>query len=100
MVLGSIVSGFTTGLGDDTISALRRLPASQLVFSSDARSDQFARSLLDGKTAAAWSKDADTETTPLGVSITRGTTDRGAEVDLAAFGVEPGGSGVRDSRHP
>ncbi|MFI6894849.1 ABC transporter permease [Streptomyces sp. NPDC050256] len=88
--LVGIVSGFTTGLGDDTISALRRLPASQLVFSSDARSDQFARSLLDEKTAAAWSKDADTETTPLGVSITRGTTNRGAEVDLAAFGVEPG----------
>ncbi|TXS38963.1 ABC transporter permease [Streptomyces sp. OR43] len=88
--LVGIVSGFTTGLGDDTISALRRLPASQLVFSSDARSDQFARSLLDEKTAAAWSKDAGTETTPLGVSITRGTTDRGAEVDLAAFGVEPG----------
>ncbi|WP_328697620.1 ABC transporter permease [Streptomyces sp. NBC_00342] len=85
-----IVSGFTTGLGDDTISALRRLPASQLVFSSDARSDQFARSLLDAKTADAWSKDVDTETTPLGVSITRGTTNRGAEVDLAAFGVEPG----------
>ncbi|MFE7758525.1 hypothetical protein [Streptomyces sp. NPDC057429] len=68
--LVGIVSGFTTGLGDDTVSALRRLPASQLVFSSDARSDQFARSLLDEKTAAAWSKDADTETTPLGVSIT------------------------------
>lgn len=88
--LVGIVSGFTTGLGDDTISALRRLPASQLVFSSDARSDQFARSLLDEKTAAAWRADADTGTTPLGVSITRGTTNRGAEVDLAAFGVEPG----------
>ncbi|MFF2013623.1 ABC transporter permease [Streptomyces sp. NPDC058195] len=88
--LVGIVSGFTTGLGDDTISALRRLPAAQLVFSSDARSDQFARSLLDEKTAAAWRADAGTDTTPLGVSITRGTTDRGAEVDLAAFGVEPG----------
>ncbi|MFD7528107.1 ABC transporter permease [Streptomyces sp. NPDC059849] len=104
--LVGIVSGFTTGLGDDTISALRRLPASQLVFSSDARSDQFARSLLDERTAAAWRADADTETTPLGVAITRGTTDRGAEVDLAAFGVEPGsflnpavtdGEGLTDS---
>lgn len=88
--LVGIVSGFTTGLGDDTVSALRRLPAAQLVFSSDARSDQFARSLLDEKTAAAWRADADTEATPLGVSITRGTTNRGTEVDLAAFGVEPG----------
>src|SRR5690606_35406189 len=44
--LVGIVSGFTTGLGDDTVSALRALPASHLVFSSDARSDQFARSLL------------------------------------------------------
>lgn len=88
--LVGIVSGFTTGLGDDTVSALRRLPASRLVFSSDARSDQFARSLLDEKTAAAWRAEADTDLTPLGVSITRGTTNRGAEVDLAAFGVEPG----------
>ncbi|MFB7186582.1 ABC transporter permease [Streptomyces sp. NPDC056178] len=87
--LVGIVSGFTTGLGDDTISALRRLPAAQLVFSSDARSDQFARSLLDEETAAAWRKDANTDATPLGVSITRGTTNRGTEVDLAAFGVEP-----------
>ncbi|MCX4774138.1 MULTISPECIES: ABC transporter permease [unclassified Streptomyces] len=87
--LVGIVSGFTTGLGDDTISALRRLPASHLVFSSDARSDQFARSLLDAKTAAAWREDADTDTTPLGISITRGTTDRGTEVDLAAFGIDP-----------
>ncbi|MFB6780401.1 ABC transporter permease [Streptomyces sp. NPDC056352] len=88
--LVGIVSGFTTGLGDDTVSALRRLPASHLVFSSDARSDQFARSLLDDRAAAAWHQEADVDTTPLGVSITRGTTDRGAEVDLAAFGVEPG----------
>ncbi|MFF8916329.1 ABC transporter permease [Streptomyces sp. NPDC015032] len=87
--LVGIVSGFTTGLGDDTISALRRLPAAQLVFSSDARSDQFARSLLDERTAAAWRRDADTDMTPLGVSIARGTTNRGTEVDLAAFGVEP-----------
>ncbi|MFE6761581.1 ABC transporter permease [Streptomyces sp. NPDC057689] len=89
--LVGIVSGFTTGLGDDTVSALRALPASHLVFSSDARSDQFARSLLDTKTAAAWREDAGTDVTPLGVSITRGTTDRGTEVDLAAFGVEPDG---------
>ncbi|MFF4081136.1 ABC transporter permease [Streptomyces sp. NPDC001777] len=88
--LVGIVSGFTTGLGDDTVSALRRLPAAQFVFSSDARSDQFARSLLDESTADAWRKDAGTGTAPLGVSITRGTTDRGAEVDLAAFGIEPG----------
>jgi putative ABC transport system permease protein len=88
--LVGIVSGFTTGLGDDTVSALRRLPASHLVFSSDARSDQFARSLLDDKTAAAWREDAGTDTTPLGISITRGTTSRGTEVDLAAFGIDPG----------
>ncbi|MFE6976023.1 ABC transporter permease [Streptomyces sp. NPDC057682] len=87
--LVGIVSGFTTGLGDDTISALRRLPAERLVFSSDARSDQFARSLLDEKTATAWREGSGADLTPLGVSITRGTTDRGAEVDIAAFGVDP-----------
>jgi len=88
--LVGIVSGFTTGLGDDTVSALRRLPATHIAFSAGTDSDQFARGLVDRRTAAGWRAEKDTEATPLGVSLTRGTTDRGAEVDLAAFGVEPG----------
>ncbi|MFJ5925107.1 ABC transporter permease [Kitasatospora sp. NPDC092948] len=88
--LVGIVSGFTTGLGDDTVSALRRLPATHLAFSPDARTDQFARSLVPAETLAGWQQRPGVQATPLGVTITRGTTDRHAEVDLAAFGVEPG----------
>ncbi|MEV7278828.1 ABC transporter permease [Streptomyces sp. NPDC093111] len=91
--LVGIVSGFTTGLGDDTVSALRRLPATHIAFAAGSDSDQFARGLVDAPSADALRGDPDlgaAEATPLGVSITRGTTNRGTEVDLAAFGVEPG----------
>ncbi|WP_329520829.1 ABC transporter permease [Spirillospora sp. NBC_01491] len=88
--LVGIVSGFTTGLGDDTVSALRRLPATHIAFSGDARTDQFARSLVDSRTAAGWGAEKGVQATPMGVSITRGSTGRGVPVDLAAFGVDPG----------
>lgn len=88
--LVGIVSGFTTGLGNDTVSALRALPADHVVFSADAKSDQFNRSLLDERTLGAWREHPGVEAAPLGVSITRGTTSRGVDVDMAAFGVEPG----------
>ncbi|MFE5794559.1 ABC transporter permease [Streptomyces sp. NPDC056503] len=88
--LVGIVSGFTTGLGDDTVSALRKLPATHIAFAAGSDSDQFARGLIDDRTAAGWRREEGTEATPLGVSLTRGTTGRGTEVDLAAFGVEPG----------
>ncbi|MFE3071984.1 ABC transporter permease [Streptomyces sp. NPDC059247] len=88
--LVGIVSGFTTGLGDDTVSALRRLPATHVAFAPGSDSDQFARGLVDARTAEDWGREDGTEATPLGVTITRGTTGRGTEVDLAAFGVVPG----------
>ncbi|WP_432017651.1 FtsX-like permease family protein [Streptomyces hydrogenans] len=88
--LVGIVAGFTTGLGDDTVSALRRLPATHIAFAAGSDSDQFARGLIDDRTASGWSREERTEATPLGISLTRGTTNRGTEVDLAAFGVEPG----------
>ncbi|MFC9469500.1 ABC transporter permease [Streptomyces coelicoflavus] len=88
--LVGIVSGFTTGLGDDTISALRRLPATHLAFDRGADSDQFARSLVGEAELDGWRERDGVEATPLGVSIARGTTDRKVEVDFAAFGVEPG----------
>ncbi|MFC4907013.1 ABC transporter permease [Actinomadura gamaensis] len=88
--LVGIVSGFTTGLGNDTVSALRALPATHVAFATGARSDQFNRSLVDDATVARWRQRPGVEAAPLGVTITRGTTDRGAEIDMAAFGVEPG----------
>ncbi|RCG15548.1 ABC transporter permease [Streptomyces diacarni] len=88
--LVGIVSGFTTGLGDDTVSALRRMPATHVAFAPGSDSDQFARSLVDERAAADWDKEKGVDATPLGVALTRGATNRDVEVDLAAFGVEPG----------
>lgn len=89
--LVGIVSGFTIGLGDDTVSSLRRLPLTHVAFSADARADRFARSVVDDRTLAGWRAEPGIEATPLGVTITRGTTNRGTPVDLAAFGVDPTG---------
>ncbi|MFF2350834.1 ABC transporter permease [Kitasatospora sp. NPDC058115] len=88
--LVGVVSGFTTGLGDDTVSALRRLPATHLAFAPDVATDQFARSLVDDTTLDGWRARPGVRATPLGATITRGTTSRGTEVDFAAFGIEPG----------
>ncbi|MEU6465307.1 ABC transporter permease [Streptomyces sp. NPDC046976] len=88
--LVGIVSGFTTGLGDDTVSALRRLPATHIAFAAGADSDQFARGLIDRRTVDGWRREKGVAATPLGVALTRGTTERHVEVDLAAFGVVPG----------
>ncbi|WP_235834699.1 ABC transporter permease [Actinomadura logoneensis] len=88
--LVGIVSGFTTGLGNDTVSALRALPATHVAFAPGAKSDQFNRSLVDASTVARWRERPGVEAAPLGVTIARGTTDRGLEIDMAAFGVEPG----------
>ncbi|MFF4753842.1 FtsX-like permease family protein [Streptomyces sp. NPDC002514] len=88
--LVGVVSGFTTGLGDDTTSALRGLPATHLAFASGTDSDQFARSLVGPAALDGWRARRGVEATPLGVTIDRGTTDRRTEVDFAAFGVEPG----------
>lgn len=88
--LVGIVSGFTTGLGNDTVSALRALPATHVAFATGARSDQFNRSLVDERAVSGWQRRPGVEASPVGVSITRGTTGRGVEIDMAAFGVEPG----------
>ncbi|GAA5030817.1 ABC transporter permease [Streptomyces siamensis] len=100
--LVGIVSGFTTGLGDDTVSALRRLHATHVAFAEGTKSDQFARGLIDQRTATGWTGEKGIEATPLGVAITRGTTDRDVEIDLAALGVDPGAftdTGAEDGHH-
>ncbi|MBW8482824.1 FtsX-like permease family protein [Actinomadura parmotrematis] len=88
--LVGIVSGFTNGLGDDTVSALRRLPATHIAFAAGTGTDAFARSALDPAAVRGWQAVPGVEATPVGVAIARGTTGRGVPVDLAAFGVEPG----------
>ncbi|MEV6107021.1 hypothetical protein AB0M28_20235 [Streptomyces sp. NPDC051940] len=68
--LVGIVSGFTTGLGDDTVSALRRLTATHIAFTTGSDSDQFARSLIDEPTADGWRREQGVQATPLGIAIT------------------------------
>ena len=85
-----IVTGFTNGLTADTISAIRTMPASHVVFSADATSAQFSRSLVDRDMLEAWQTRLGDDVVPFGTTIAHGRTDAGADVEFALFGVEPG----------
>jgi putative ABC transport system permease protein len=85
-----VVSGFASGLTDDTTSAIRRLPATHLSFARSASSEQFARSLVPAGSAERWSRQQGVEAaTPFGTTIVHGRTSAGTDLDLAVFGIVP-----------
>ncbi|MEJ9080432.1 ABC transporter permease [Gordonia malaquae] len=88
--LVGMVSGFTLGLGNDTVSALRALNAHAIAFSDGAT--DFNRSVVSEKDVRAWTSSADADATPLGVSMTHGTNESGIAVDMAVFGIDPSSS--------
>ncbi|EGD54167.1 FtsX-like permease family protein [Gordonia neofelifaecis] len=87
--LVGMVSGFTIGLGNDTVSALRALNASSVAFATGT--SDFNRSVISAEDVAAWQNRPGVDAAPLGVSMAHGENDHGTMVDLAVFGVEPGG---------
>lgn len=89
-VLVVVVTGFTNGLTSDTISAIRRLPASHLVFSADASSSQFARSRVDQRMVDGWRARVGDDAAVFGTTITRGRSQTGVDVEMALFGMEAG----------
>lgn len=100
-LLTTLLSGLATGLVDDGISGLRRLPLTDLAFQAGAQ-DSFSRSSLTERELAPYRKVDGVEATPLGVSFFNARTPRpttsslegnakgASTVDLALFGVEPG----------
>ncbi|GAA2391546.1 MULTISPECIES: ABC transporter permease [Gordonia] len=87
--LVGMVSGFTIGLGNDTVSALRALNAQSVAF-ADGTSD-FNRSVISAKDVDAWRFQSGVEAAPMGVTMSHGETEKGTMVDLAVFGVDPDG---------
>jgi putative ABC transport system permease protein len=88
-----VVSGFTNGLTDDTVSAVESLDATHLVFSADAHSSQFTRSVLEARTWQAWASRPGLRATPFGTVLAHGRAAGPGraplDVDLALFGVAP-----------
>ncbi|GEE00543.1 ABC transporter substrate-binding protein [Gordonia spumicola] len=85
--LVGMVSGFTLGLGNDTVSALRALNATGIAFADGAT--DFNRSVVSEADVRAWAGRPDVEATPLGVSMVHGSNAAGTVVDMAVFGIDP-----------
>jgi putative ABC transport system permease protein len=93
-VLGVILSGLASGLADSGISALRTMPVTHLAFDHSAAGELFSRSTITTDTAEEWAGQPGVrKAEPLGqllVHAQLGGAD-GKQLDLAVFGVEPGG---------
>ncbi len=89
-LLSTLLSGLASGLVDDGISGLRALPLSHLAFQRGAESS-FSRSVLGPEELAVFERRTGVRATPIGVSFVNAASSSGVSVDLALFGVDPGG---------
>ncbi|WP_371787302.1 ABC transporter permease [Streptomyces albidoflavus] len=94
-VLGVLLSGLASGLADAGISGLRALPVTHLAFDEKATSEQFSRSTVEQEDWETWSEVQGVERAePFGNTLANAQVTQGAEkgeqVNLAVFGVEPG----------
>lgn len=87
-LLTTLLSGLATGLVDDGISGLRRLPLTHLAFQPGAESS-FSRSTLQPENLEPWERAEGVEVAPLGVSFLNARTVEGETLDLAVFGTPP-----------
>ncbi|CUU66311.1 hypothetical protein CVAR292_01651 [Corynebacterium variabile] len=67
--LVGMVSGFTIGLGNDTVSALRPFDAHSVAFATGT--SDFNRSTVSGHDVEVWTSRDDVAAEPLGVSMVR-----------------------------
>ncbi len=90
-VLVVLLSGLSTGLVNDGVSGLQRLPVTAFAFAGGTKTDSaFSRSVIDQSQVTAWRTRAGVaDAAPFGNQLVNGKTGRGLPVDLALFGVEP-----------
>jgi putative ABC transport system permease protein len=91
-VLMVLLSGLAVGLTNDGVSGLQRMDVTSFAFQKDvSESSAFSRSVVGPDAVDAW-KDVDgvAQATAFGNTLVNAQTDRGVEVDLALFGIEPG----------
>jgi putative ABC transport system permease protein len=91
-VLTVLLSGLSVGLANDGVSGLQRLPVTSLAFQHNVAKDSaFSRSLLSRRAVEVWAaQDGVAAAAPLGSTLVNTRSDRGLDIDLALFGVEPG----------
>jgi putative ABC transport system permease protein len=90
-VLSVLLSGMASGLVRDGISGLRALPVTHFAFESGVTGDLFSRSVVQRSAWEGWAAVPGVRAAaPYGNLLAHATSQRGTEVDLALFGVEPG----------
>lgn len=90
-ILMVLLSGLSVGLVNDGVSGLKELPVSAFSFQEGTSTDgAFSRSAVDVTAAEDWRERPGVEdATPFGNTLVNARTDRGVDIDLALFGVEP-----------
>ncbi|MFJ2030698.1 FtsX-like permease family protein [Streptosporangium sp. NPDC087985] len=105
-LLVTMLSGLTAGLAQENISAISRLPADRIVFSTGKGPDgapakpSFADSRITDRTWREWQRvDGISSAERLGITMGRLTSgpDDGSSAAAAIFGVQPGGELARGS---
>jgi hemin transport system permease protein len=91
-VLMVLLSGLSSGLVNDGVSGLKRLPVTAFAFGEGTKLDgAFTRSVVDTAQVQAWRSVPGVEAAePFGNLLVNAHTGRGTAVDLALFGVNPG----------
>ncbi|GAA4261778.1 ABC transporter permease [Dactylosporangium darangshiense] len=91
-VLMVMLSGLSVGLVRDGVSGLQNLPVTSFAFAHGVQTDSaFSRSVVDMSAVDAWQKRPGVaDAAPFGNMLVNTRTDKGAEIDLALFGVQPG----------
>ncbi|WP_433614369.1 FtsX-like permease family protein [Dactylosporangium sp. CA-139114] len=91
-ILVVLLSGLSSGLVNDGVSGLQRLPVTAFAFDQHTKLDSaFSRSVVNSRQADAWRRQPGVLDAALfGNMLVNARSERGVPIDLALFGVEPG----------
>lgn len=89
-MLTVLLSGLSSGLVNDGVSGLKKLPVTAFAFNEGTKTDNaFFRSVVDEGQLEVWrDQDGVTDATLLGSNIVNGAVQDGTQIDLTLFGVE------------
>ncbi|MFN3340113.1 MAG: ABC transporter permease [Dietzia sp.] len=92
-VLMVLLAGLSSGLVNDGVSGLQRMPVQAVAFAPETRTDSaFTRSVVGPDQVEAWAGRPDVEVaSPMGLSIINAKTSAGTPVDLTLIGSDQDG---------
>ncbi len=90
-ILMVLLSGLSSGLVNDGVSGLQRLPVTAFAFDAHTKLDSaFSRSVVNSQQVDQWRRQPGVRDAALfGNMLVNARSERGLPIDLALFGVEP-----------